>query len=204
MTKKAWIAGLLAAVLMFIWGFIAHDVLPTAELGLKTTPTEDAVMASIKSNMNGSGMYIIPGKDMTEAKKLSGDAQKAAMKTAQDKWFGGPTAIVVYNDHPGAGFGQLLGGEFLSTLIAAWIMAFAFSAALPNLKTFASRVLFVTAIGLLPLFVVDLSLWNWYQFPDGYLITSITDYGVGALLAGIFFAWFYRKEGAGLASAAKA
>jgi hypothetical protein len=196
MTKKTWIAGLLAAIVMFIWGFIAHDVLPTAEMALKTTLTEEAVMASIKGNMSGSGMYIIPGKDMTEAKKLSGDAQKAAMKAGQDKWFAGPTAIVVYNDHPGPGFGMLLGAEFLSTLVAALIIAFAFSMALPNLNTFGKRVLFVTLIGLLPLFVVDMSLWNWYRFPDGYAITEVLDYGIGGLLAGIFLAWFYRKEGA--------
>src|SRR4051812_47632374 len=150
MNKKTWIAGLLAAVVMFIWGFIAHDVLPTAEMALKTTPTEDAVMASIKSNMSASGMYIIPGKDMTDAKKLSGDQQKAAMKAGQDKWFAGPTAIVVYNEKPGPGFGMLLGGEFLSTLLAACIMAFAFTAALPNLKSFGKRVMFVTLLGLLP------------------------------------------------------
>jgi hypothetical protein len=83
-------------------------------------------------------------------------------------------------------------------------MTIALVAALPNLRSFAARVLFVTALGLLPLLVVDISLWNWYQFPQAYLISETLDYVVGALLAGIFLAWFYRNEGAGLPSMAKA
>src|SRR4051812_40879594 len=88
MNRKTWIAGLLAAVVMFIWGFIAHDVLPFGQMALKTTATEDAVMAGVKTNVSASGMYVIPGQDMIEAKKLSGDQQKAAMKAYMDKWSG--------------------------------------------------------------------------------------------------------------------
>ena len=204
MTKKAWIAGLLAAVVMFIWGFVAHDVLPFGQMALKTTSTEDAVMTGIKGNMNASGMYVIPGNDMVAGQKLSGDAQKAAMKAYMDKWSAGPRAIVIYSEGQAPNFGMLLGNQFLSVLFAAWIMTFAFASALPNLQSFGKRVLFVTLIGLLPWLVVDIPFWNWYQFPIAYVESQILCNGIGGLLAGIFLAWFYRKEAAGLASAAKA
>jgi hypothetical protein len=66
--------------------------------------------------------------------------------------------------------------------------------ALPNLRSFASRVLFVTLTGLLPWIVVDFSYWNWFEFPTAYAMAQMVDYVVGALLAGIFLAWFFKKE----------
>lgn len=204
MNKKTWVAGLLAAIVMFVWGFIAHDVLPFGQMGLKTTATEDTVMTGIKGNMNASGMYVLPGADMMQGQKLSGDQQKAAMKTYMDKWSAGPRAIVVYSEGQAPGMGTLLGVQFLVTLFAALILAFALSAALPNLHSFASRVLFVTLLGLLPWLVVDVPLWNWYQFPQAYVISQVLCNGIGAVLAGIFLAWFYRKEAAGVTSAARA
>jgi len=204
MNRKTWIAGLLAAIVMFVWGFIAHDVLPFGQMALKTTPTEDAVMAGIRGNMNASGMYVLPGADMMQGQKLSGDQQKAAMKAYMDKWSAGPRAIVVYSEGQAPGFGMLLGGQFLATLFAALIITFAFSLALPSLPGFGKRVLFVTLLGLLPWLIVDVPLWNWYQFPQAYVVSQILCNGIGGLLAGIFLAFFYRKEGAGMASAAKA
>jgi hypothetical protein len=141
---------------------------------------------------------------MMKAQSLPKDQREAAMKEGQTKWMTGPRAIVVYNAGRGAGMGPLLAREFLGTLFAALIMAFAFVAALPSLRTFIHRVVFVTALGLLPLLVVDISLWNWYEFPQAYVISEALDYVVGALLAGIFLAWFYRKEGAALPSMVKA
>ena len=204
MNKKMWLAGLLAGVVMFVWGFIAHDILPFGQMALKTTPTEDAVMASIKSNVNTRGMYVLPGNDMTTGQKLSGDQKQAAMKAYMDKWSAGPRAIVVYSDGAAPGFGMLLGRQFLAIVFAGLIMAFALSAALPTLKTFVQRVIFVTLIGLLPWFVVDIPFWNWYQFPADYAISQVLCNGIGGLLGGIFLAWFYRKEGTTQPSLAKA
>jgi hypothetical protein len=204
MKKKLWLAGLLAALVMFIWGSIVHTVLPIGEMYVSTTPGEDAILASMKANMNASGFYLVPGESMAKARTLPKDQQEAAMKDFQAKWTAGPRAVVVYNAGVMPGMGPLLAREFLATFMAALIMTIALVAALPNLRSFAARVLFVTALGLLPLLVVDISLWNWYQFPQAYLISETLDYVVGALLAGIFLAWFYRNEGAGLPSMAKA
>jgi hypothetical protein len=126
------------------------------------------------------------------------------MKAYMEKWSAGPRAIVVYSDGAAPGFGMLLGRQFLAIVFAGLIMAFALSAALPTLKTFSQRVIFVTLIGLLPWFVVDIPFWNWYQFPANYAISQVLCNGIGGLLGGIFLAWFYRKEGTTQPSMAKA
>jgi hypothetical protein len=70
-----------------------------------------------------------------------------------------------------------------------------FVMALPNLRTFGSRILYVTFTGLLGWVIVDFSYWNWFEFPTAYALAQIADYVVGALLAGVFLAWFYRTTG---------
>jgi hypothetical protein len=203
MNKKMWLAGLVVAVIMFFWAFVAHDLLPLGEMMISTTPNEDAVLAGIKTNVNGTGFYMLPGDVMNKIKTMPKDQQKAAMEQAQARWMAGPRAIVIYGAEPSAGFGMLLGREFLSTLVAGLIIAYLFATALPNLRTFGHRVVFVTLVGLLPFLIVDISLWNWYGFPPSYVVSEVGDYVVGTLLAGIFLAWFYRKEGATQPSIAK-
>jgi hypothetical protein len=203
MNKKMWLAGLISAVIMFFWAFIAHDVLPLGTMMISTTPSEDAVLASIRSNVNGSGFYMLPGDVMNKIKTMPKDQQRATMEQAQARWMAGPRAILIYGTEPSAGFGMLLGREFLSTLFGALIITYVFVMALPNLRTFAHRVVFVTLIGLLPFLIADESLWNFYGFPPAYVLSEVGDYVVGTLLAGIFLAWFYRKEGTTQPSMAK-
>lgn len=204
MNKKMWLAGFLAAVIMFMWAFVAHDLLPLGVMMIKTTPTEDAALAGLQSHMRGSGFYMFPGDIMNKLKTMPKEQQAAAMEQAQARWMAGPRAIVIYSTEPAAGFGMLLGREFLSTLLAALIITYIFVAALPNLRSFAHRVVFVTLVGLLPFLVSDISLWNWFMFPNAWVISQVGDYAVGTLLAGVFLAWFYRKEGATQPSMAKA
>jgi len=192
MTKKVVIGGILAGVLMFIWSSIAHTALPIGEMGLSTIPNEDVVLAAMKANMNAPGLYFLPGHEYFVAPPAQ---REAAMKAMMEKQKTSGSAIVVY--HPNGGeeiSGKTLGLEFLSDLFAGWILAFALWAALPRVVSFGGRVVFVTALGLLPFIVSDFSQWNWYGYPARYEFGQILDYGVGALLAGILLAWFFRRE----------
>ena len=98
MTKKIVISGVLAGLAMFIWSAIAHMLLPIGEMGIKTIPNEDAVIAAMKANITEDGFYFIPGEGMAHAKTLPKDQQEAAMEAWQKKYEAGPRAILVY--HP--------------------------------------------------------------------------------------------------------
>jgi hypothetical protein len=203
MPKKMLVGGLVAALILFFWSSIAHTVLPTREAGIRVTQNEDAVLASLKTNMPASGMYFLPGLNMVKSKTGTTEERQAAEQTWEKQLAAGPRALIVYHPTGAVMFDpKMLVREFLSDIAAAFIIVWMFLMALPNLRSFASRVLFVAFTGLLPWIVVDFSYWNWFEFPTEYAMAQIVDYVVGALLAGIFLAWFFRKE-VGLRAEAK-
>jgi hypothetical protein len=55
------------------------------------------------------------------------------------------------------------------------------------------RVWLVSIMGLLPFVGADFPNWNWYGFPGLYMTGKVLDYCVGAVLAGIFLAWWLAR-----------
>jgi hypothetical protein len=197
MNKKIIIAGILAAVVMYIWSSIAHVVLPIGEMGISSTANEQAVLSAMKANISEPGLYFLPGHEIMtpEFKAMPKAQQDAAMKAFQEKAATMPSAIMVYRPVAGEfNWVKYLGLEFLSDLVAGWIFAYALWVALPRVTTFAGRIAFVTLLGTLPFIVSDFSYWNWYGYPTRFEVGQILDYVVGALLAGIVLAWFFRRE----------
>jgi hypothetical protein len=192
MTKKIVIGGILAGVVMFVWSSIAHVGLPIGEMGISTISNEDAVLAAMKTSMPASGLYFLPGNDYMQAPR---EQRGAAMKAMMEKQKTMGAAMVVYHPNGGEDISpKTLGLQFLTAVVAGLIFAFALWAALPRVVSFGGRVMFVTALGLLPFIVSDFSKWNWYGYPTMFELGQILDYGVGALLAGIVLAWYFRRE----------
>ena len=46
---------------MFIWSFIAHDVLPLGKAGIREISNEAAFLDAAKSNLSDDGLYMFPG-----------------------------------------------------------------------------------------------------------------------------------------------
>ena len=61
---------------------------------------------------------------------------------------------------------------------------------MPRIQSFGMRVWLVTIMGLLPFVVSDFAYWNWYSFPGQYMVGKVLDYSIGAVLAGMFLAWW--------------
>ena len=194
MIKKVTFGGILAGVLIFVWSSLAHTVLPIGAMGISTTANEDAILTTLRTNLQSSGFYIIPGHQLMEAEKVPGADQQKAMDEWQSKYGGGPHAILIY--HPSGAkimaAGQLV-GELVADLIAGLIIAFALWMAVPRVRSFWGRVGLVALIGLLPWLIVDYSNVNWYGFPIAYAINQLLDQEIGAILAGIGLALLFRK-----------
>lgn len=197
MTKKVVVGGIIAGLIIFFWSFLSHEVLPIGTMGIKTTPNEESILAAMKSGFDGPGFYIIPAHDvMTAAQAGDKAATDTATKAYDAKYKGGPWAVIAYS--PGrASFvpePRMLVLELLSDVAAGLILAWAVSLAGATLGGFGPRVVFVTMVGLLPWIVSDFSMWNWFGFPVDYAISQLLDQGIGGLLAGIFLAWWSRRE----------
>ncbi|PYK84656.1 MAG: hypothetical protein DME41_01985 [Verrucomicrobia bacterium] len=66
MSTRIFFAGILGGIVMFIWSFIAHELLPIGELGVREIPNEDALTSAIESNLGDKiGFYIFPSPGLS-------------------------------------------------------------------------------------------------------------------------------------------
>jgi hypothetical protein len=197
MSTRIFFAGILGGIVMFIWSFIAHEVLPIGEMGIKQMPNEDAVTSAIESNVGDKiGFYIFPSPGLspgaTRAEKEEG------MKKAEQKMAAGPAGVLIYHPKRVFNFPKRLGIEFATEVVEALLAVFLL--AQTNIGSFLGRVGFVLTAGILAAIATNVPYWNWYGFPriyvGGYMLTQI----VGFLCVGIVAALVLGKRTAPTAS----
>lgn len=187
--KKVIVGGLLAGLVLFVWGWISHEILPLGEAGVRSVPQaqEEPLMTAMRGTLQERALYIFPGMDRSH--KPSPDE----MKAWQEKYLAGPGGIIAFDPRPGsrasggAYWGLLFGTEFLSNLLAALVGA-TLIFHLPANVGYGRRVLLAAGLGLLAAFEVDASYWNWYGFPTSYFLAQVVDHTAGWTLAGLVLA----------------
>jgi hypothetical protein len=183
------ITGLIGAIVMFIWGAVAHMALPIGEAGMKLPAQQDAVLSALSQSAAGEGIYMYPSM----APEKWGD--EAAMKSLVAENQGKAYAFVIYQ--PGgnpalSSMGPNLAKQFVScllgALLAAWVMALA-------ARSFGRRVMIAGAMALFAWFALSVPYWNWYLFPVNFTLAALAEQLIGWLLAGAAMAWWLgRKE----------
>ena len=180
---KILLTGILGGIVMFIWTSVAHMALPLGEAGIHEIPNESAVLSAMQSNIGDqTGLYIFPGpgvgKDATRQEK------NEAMKHVAEKMAANPSGIFMYHA-PGRPFtiGKWLGIEFGTELLEAILVVFLL--AQTRIVSFAGRVGFVLAAGILAAVTTNISYWNWYGFPCVYTASYMFIQIVGFLLVGV-------------------
>jgi hypothetical protein len=186
------LAGILGAIVMFIWTSIAHMALPLGEAGITEIPNESAVLNSMQNNIGDkTALYIFPGLGV--AKDATREEKNQAMKQMQQRIAANPSGILMYHP-PGRqfAFGKSLAIEFSTELLEAilviWLVA------QTRIATFAGRVGFVLVAGILAAIATNVSYWNWYGFPGVYTASYILIEIVGFFLVGIVAALMLRKR----------
>ena len=179
--KKIVLAGILGAVIAFIWSAIAHMCPLTGHLGLSMlNEKEDTVIAALKSNLPEPGLYFFPGMDMT--KKLT----KAEEEAWTAKYKAGPSGLLLY--HPNGAEPmepKQLVIEFFTTVLCGLIAAFILASTVGSCKC---RATMVAMIGLFGWLAISVSQWNWYGFPFAFIALDAIDQVIGWLLAGFLMA----------------
>lgn len=191
--KRILLAGILGGLTLFVWMFVAHELLGLGEVGVKEIPNEAAVMGAMQA-IPASGLYIFPGFGL--GPKPTREQQHAAMPAYMKKYEQSPHGILIY--HPPSGpfnFGILLGREFalnvVQALLAAWLLAAAASG-----RSYAVRAGFVALAGVLAAISTNVEYWNWYDFPGNYVAAYMTTQILGFVLAGLVIAAFVKNGAA--------
>ena len=190
MMMRIFLAGLLGALAMFIWSFVAHMLTPLGEFGISEIPNESAVTSTLVSNLGQTrGFYYFPGTGLGPS--ASHAERAAAMQKMADEFESKPSGVIIYRP-PGFPFvfGKLLVREFVLEFVESLLAAFLL--AQTRLFSFAKRVGFVAIIGVIAAITTNMSYWNWYGFPKeytaGYMLTQM----IGYLCAGLVIAFIVK------------
>src|SRR5262245_32549986 len=88
-------AALIGAIVIFIWGFIAHMVLPVGEMGMKLATNQDAALSTMQAAApQGAGVYMVPGMSPEQYR------DQATMEAFAAKYKESPSAFIVYDPTP--------------------------------------------------------------------------------------------------------
>src|SRR5438045_7927684 len=116
MSTRILLAGILGGIVMFIWNFVAHDLLPLGEMGVRLIPNEDAVTSVLQTNLgDNSGFYVFPSGGLTPG--ATREQKQAAMKKAEEQMAAGAGGVLIYRPKRTFNFPKRLGIEFATEVI---------------------------------------------------------------------------------------
>lgn len=185
------IAGILGGIAMFIWSFIAHDMLPLGEVGMTEFRDEAAMLDAMKTNIGDSyGLYHFPGHHA--GPNATRQERDEAMKRAIEKATTGPSGLMIYHPTRQFSFGKLLGVEFGTEVVEAILVVFLLAQTV--IGSFMGRVGFVFVAGVLAAIVTNIPYWNWYGFPGNYTVSYMFIQIVGFILVGFVAALVLGKR----------
>ncbi len=187
---RIFMGGLLAGIVVFIWGALSHMVLGLGEAGIRELPHEEVVLQALRENVTEPGFYFFPWLERAEITEES-------VKAWEERWARGPSGIMVYmpRNAEAMSVGQL-GREFVANTCWCWIAAFLLAWTAPSLREYWKRVLFVALIGLMAGLDVYVSYWNWYNYPLNYTVAIMFDQVIAFTLAGLVLGGMIRAPAA--------
>jgi len=191
MRKRIALGGIAGGLALYGWSVVTHLLLPLGEIGLRTVPNEEPLLAAIRATTAQPGLYLFPGIDM---RSRPGPEQQAVWAA---KYAAGPTGILVYRSPAGSPMSpRQLGTELVSD-IAIGLLAAALLSRLN--ENFISRVAAAGALGLIGGLDVHISYWAWYGFPGDYTLAVLADQLGGFLVLGAVVAFIVKPPGSPVA-----
>jgi hypothetical protein len=188
------LAGILAGLAVFICGALSHTVLGLGSIAVKTLPNDEAVLSTLQQNIKEPGFYLYPG-GIQAAENAPEEERETLMKQYEQKYRTQAHGVLVYSPATGEyfNFPKLMSVELasniLGALIAAWLLSFAFTA-----LSRMGRILFVASLGLFASLAIDVSYWNWYDFPTAYLCASLLDNVIAWTFGGVVLAFVMKPK----------
>lgn len=171
------VAAVVGGVLLFLWGFVAHVLLPFSEKAMKPIPNEAAVIEAVRGNVTENGVYFIPYLNYMKA---SPEEQQAYA----DKIASGPSGLLVLRTGGVTmDMKRELPMELMSNLLAALVAVLAVTGL--RARTYGGRVGAIFAFGVVAWLSISVSQWTWYGFSTDFLISDLVDQWGGWLLAGL-------------------
>jgi hypothetical protein len=182
MSTRIFFAGILGGIIMFIWNFVAHDLLPLGEMGVRLIPNEDAVTSVLQTKLGDtSGFYVFPSGGLTPG--ATREQKEAAMKKAEEQMAAGAGGVLIYRPKRIFNFPKRLGIEFATEMIESLLAVFLL--AQTRITSFGGKVGFILTAGILAAIATNVPYANWYGFPKTFTLAQMIMTVVSFLLVGI-------------------
>lgn len=186
MNGRIVLAGIIAGVVVFIWGALSHMVLGLGQTGIKRIPDEAAVVSALRGSIDQPGFYFFPYLVEGEG----ADAQRRWEQALRE----GPRGVLIYQPAGAAPLSQRqLVTELLTNVAAALLAAWMLAKAAGSLPGLGARIAFVGLLGLFASLVTDVPYWNWYGFPADFTRGAILDQLISWTLAGLVLGAMIRR-----------
>ncbi|SEN09481.1 hypothetical protein SAMN02800694_2752 [Luteibacter sp. UNCMF331Sha3.1] len=183
------IATLLGGLVMFIWGMLAHMLLPIGSMSMRAPLDEGKILTALHDNLpNEHAVYLLPFYDPnTEHNDKTNEAYSARARS-------NPYAFIVYSPigkDPMATFPYNLFHQWLSDTLAALIVALIMIRA----GVGVSRGLLIgLGFGIFTWLSLSVPYWNWYRFPGPFTLGYLLEQAFGWLLAGAAMGWWLGRK----------
>lgn len=192
------IAGLVAGVALFMWGFASWVVLTWHNRTFRELPQEKDLVAAFREHLpltdsqtTQSGAYRIPW--IVESELETDEARQKAEIDWRNRHLDGPVAYLFYSEDGSDPMApqRLAAGVGLDMLIG-FFAALAVFIALPGRPNFFLRVGLVLAMGFFTVLMTHVTDWNFMYRPDDYTLIMCADNLIGSLVVGIVVAAIVR------------
>ncbi len=180
--KRQIIGVALAAVAVYMWGFLYWGATTIPYLAWQATNDDAAAGQALLEHFPVSGTYYLPGmyNDEETRNKLS-DAGPVGFVHIQRE--GRPVVDT-----------STMRNGFLLMLATAFLISVILKRALPALPSYADRVGFVALLGLTAVVMIDCGDAVWWNTPWGWKVYQIFYDLVAWVIAGLVLAKFVRPE----------
>jgi len=182
MLARVTVGSLLAAVALFLWGWVFWGILPFSKTMVRPIPNGATVTKTLKENIPETGVYFYP---IMPENATSESEQKAF----QEAHLQGPLVQLYYHKE---GVDPLtpamMGSGFLHYWVSALLLGSLLALAAPSLSCYWSRMGFVFLTGLFAAFAIDLSSAIWFHHPWDYQLFAFGFDVSNWLLAGVILA----------------
>lgn len=186
MAGRVILASIVAAVLMFVWGFVFWGLSGMSEELVAPLPAELDILAVLRNSQAPSGMYVYPMPVDSSDEEAQAECEK--------KFLEGPLLQLAYRREgvsmmAPSMFAQGLGLNFAVALLTGCLLALA-SRGLPH---FGGRLVFVLLVSLVAAIWTNVGDVVWWFHSPRYCL-GIMAYTMGAgLLMGLVLAAIIRR-----------
>jgi hypothetical protein len=171
----------LAAIAMFVWGFVYWGSGLVDPFSHMTAENETALTGAVKANLAADGVYFIP------------ESKLGTPEQWQERMVAGPVATISYRAGGTPTMPQTMIAGFVHMLGTALFLALLLQAVRPATHSYADRLKIVVIAGAIAAFAAHMGQPIWWHLPwDRAIKEALYDFG-SFIVAGLVLSYFVTR-----------